>query len=116
MLRASAAQQGIEINLKGVVDRSVALGVEHADVLLDFADAVTGDDVNKLALARDSIVSKFDDSVLAEAAAIAGNYMMNDVAANSIGIPLESMFVSDSEQYRDELGLNDYPSARNTLG
>jgi hypothetical protein len=53
---------------------------------------------------------------LVQAAAIVGCFSMQDVAANPIGIPLESVFVKDTEDFRAEFGINDYPSARNTLG
>ena len=36
--------------------------------------------------------------------------------ATAIGIPLEPDFVEQSESFREELGINDYLSASNSLG
>ena len=116
MLRASAKQNELAVNLVAMTDRSQELGLEHGDVLLAFADAVIGNDVNALNQARADVVSAMGSGALVQAAAIAGNFSMNDTAANAIGIPMESMFLGDSEEYRAELGINDFPSAENSLG
>ena len=116
MLRASAKKNSIPVNLRAMTDRSQDLGMENGAVLLNFADACVGDDVSALHQARAELVNKMGSGALVQAAAIAANFSMNDTAANAIGIPIESMFLGDSEDYRAELGINDYPSARNTLG
>lgn len=116
MLRASAKKNDLAVNLVAMTDRSQKLGLEHGEVLLAFADAVTGNDVNTLNQARADLVSSMGSGALVQAAAIAGNFSMNDTAANAIGIPMESMFLGDSEDYRAELGINDFPSAKNSLG
>ena len=116
MLRASAKQNELTVNLAAMTDRSQDLGLENGEVLLAFTDAVVGNDVHQLNQARADLVAKMGSGALVQASAIAGNFSMNDTAANAIGIPIESMFLGDSEDYRAELGINDYPSAQNTLG
>ena len=116
MLRASAKQNNIPLNLLAMTDRTQNLGMENGEVLLNFADACLGPDIHALNEARADLVAKMGSGALVQAAAIAGNFSMNDAAANAIGIPMESMFLGDSEDYRGALGINDFPSAKNTLG
>ena len=116
MLRASVKQNQLTVNLKAMTDRSLDLGLENGAVLLAFADACLGTDISKLNQARANLVEKMGEGALVQAAAIAGNFAMNDTAANAIGIPMESMFLGDSEDYRHELGINDFQSAQNSLG
>ena len=114
MLRASAAANNISVNLKSVTDTTLESGVEHGGLLLAFADAVCGSNAAALDIARTALRDTMGPGALVQAAAIAGNFSMNDRAANAMGIPMEGMFLVDSQQYRTELGLNDFPSARNT--
>lgn len=116
MLRASATKNGLPVNLKAMTDRTLDLELANGEILLAFADACVGNDLSALNEARAEIVGKMGSGALVQAAAIAGNFSMNDTAANAIGIPMESMFLGDSEDYRSELGINDYPSAKNSLG
>lgn len=115
MLRASAAANNIPINLMAVADPATDSGIAHGDVLLAYADAVTGADYTALAPAITALRGAMGDGALVQAAAIAANFSMNDRAANAIGIPLEGFFLADSGDYRAALGINNYPSARNTL-
>ena len=114
MLRASAAKNNIPVNLLAVTDPAVDSCIVHGEVLLAYADAVTGADRSALAPAIAALREAMGDGALVQAAAIAANFSMNDRAANAMGIPMEGMFLVDSQQYRTELGLNDFPSARNT--
>ncbi len=114
MLRASAEAKNIPVNLACVVDPSVDSGIENGDVLLRFADAVCGPDAMAVTSARAELLERLGPAVLVEAAALAANFSTNDRAANAMGIPMESFFLKGSETYRKELGIDDYPSARNT--
>ncbi len=114
MLRASAEAKNISVNLAATIDSNLDSGVEHGDVLLRFTDAVCGPDNSALGPARTALLECMGSAGLVEAAAIAANFSTNDRAANAIGIPLEGVFLAGSEGYRKELGIDDYPSARNT--
>ena len=115
MLRASAAANNIDVNLSAVADPSKDSGVPHGSVLLAFADAVTGMDENAVGPAREALRASMGAGALVQAAAIAANFSMNDRAANALGIVMEGMFLEDSADYRAALGIDRYPSARNTL-
>ena len=50
------------------------------------------------------------------AATTAAVFSMVDRAANAIGISVEPMILEPSEDFREEFGINRFPSAANTLG
>jgi hypothetical protein len=116
MLRASAAANNIPVDLSAIADSSIDSGIENGNALLAFADAVTGPDHAVIIAARAELLERMGAGALVQSAAIAANFSMNDRAANAIGIPMEAMFLDGSEDYRASLGLNKFPSARNTLG
>lgn len=115
MLRASAEASGLKVELRAVADPTIESGVPHGAELLAFADAVTGNDAKALERARHRLLHAVGPRALVQAAAIAANFNMNDRAANAIGIVLESMFLRDSADYRVALGIDGYPSAKNSL-
>ena len=116
VLRASAEASGEKLQLAGVVDVTVSTGIAAGDALVAFADAVLGADEALLGRAREALdVAVGRDGVVA-AAQIAGNFSRNDRIANATGIALEKDFVTQSEDFREALGINQYRSAVNTLG
>ncbi len=115
MLRASVEASGMKVELKAVADPNIDSGIAYSAELLAFADAVTGSDRSKVTRARGSLRKAMGAGALVQAAAIAANFSMNDRVANAIGIVLEGMFLRGSEEYRIALGIDGYPSARNTL-
>ena len=115
MLRESAKSHKSEVNLRAVMDPSIDSGIEHGHALLAFADAVTGTDSAALATAHERLHDEMGDAALVQAAAIIANFSMNDITANATGIPLESMIVTASTDFREPLGLDAFPSARNSL-
>ena len=116
MLRASAESHNIAINLSAVTNSKLSSGLEHGDILLAFADAVTGSNQAEMETTRAELRERMGEGALVQASAIAANFSMNDRAANAIGIPMESFFLADSVEFRALLGINDFPSARNTPG
>ncbi len=115
MLRESAKASNVAVDLRVVTNSGLDSGVPHGGVLLAFADAVTGTDGAALRRAREAIVEQLGAGALVEIAAIAANFSMNDRVANATGIPMEGLFFKTSVDYRKELGINDFPSARNSL-
>ena len=115
MLRASAKHNGIEVNLHAVIDRSGDLGLANGAALLDFADACVGTDAGQVAAARQALSDKMGPDAVVKAAAVVGCFCMNDIAANAAGIPLDGPILESSADFRAAYGINDYPSARNSL-
>lgn len=102
-------------DVQALMDTVLDIGVDGGDVLLNFANAVLGHDPDVLARARDSLAVRLGPSSVAGASIIAGNFTKNDLIANGIGIPTDPMFIKGSEAFRDALGVNDFPSAKNSL-
>jgi hypothetical protein len=115
LLRASGQHRGVDYDLRAVVDPQVDSGVAHGSALLAFAEAAIGDDANRLAEARAAVEREAGASAMVEAAAVIGNFSMMDRIANGTGIAMDEMVERVTRPLREELGLNHYPSARNTL-
>ena len=115
MLRASVEFAKGSVNLSAVTDRSVDSGVADGDILLNFADRICGPDEAAMDDARAALRESLGIGALVQASAIAANFSMNDRAANAMGIPMESFFLDDSQDFRQALGIDNFPSARNTL-
>ena len=90
--------------------------VVHADILLAYADAIYASDSGELERTREQVRSRMGSGATIEAAATAANFSMLDRVANAVGIQIESMAIEQTEDFRGELGINQYVSAANTLG
>jgi hypothetical protein len=91
-------------------------GVVHGDLLIEFAEAVLGNDDDKLARARAAIGERMGATALVDAAAVAGLFNAIDRVADATGTPLEDWKAEQSEDLRDELRINDFANAATALG
>ncbi len=91
-------------------------GIDHGRELFAFADAVIGSDPAALDRARDALNSAMGPAAVVAASLIAGDFSLVDRAANGIGISAEPMVMKPSEDFRATYGINNFPSAANTLG
>jgi len=107
---------GKVFNLGGVGDPTTDTRVEHGKALLAYADAIYENDSIALTTKREQVLKAIGPSGLVEAAATAANFSMLDRIANAAGIEIEAMVVGQTEDFRADLGINDYVSAANTLG
>ena len=83
---------------------------------MTFASALAGSDPDALAAAREAVAKRLGPAAVVAASIIAANFSMLDCVANAIGISVDSMILEPSADFRAALGINQYPSARNTLG
>ena len=116
VLRESGRKIERSFNILGLVDREVEIGVDGGNALANFADAVLGEDLDRLNQARAGVQAELGPAAVSAAAIIAGNFSKNDRIANAIGIPAESHVIKGSEDFREALGINAFRSARNSLG
>ena len=116
MLRVSMNKTGKEVDIQ-VINRSVGdeSGVEFANELAEFAEAVASFDESKLAAARQVLVEAAGPAVLVDAAGVAGNFQRMVRIADSMGIPVDSMDNEISNQVRAELDLYRFKSAENSM-
>ena len=81
-----------------------------------YADAFYTRDPDNLDAARTALHGAIGDAALVDAAGIVGIFDAVVRIADSTGTPLEDYKVEISKKLRQNLGINDFPSARNTLG
>ncbi len=112
MLRGSSEAKGDTIDLQAIVaGRDVDSHVSGGVVLIRFTEAAltnSGD----LSAARSAMVAEFDEQKLVDAAGVIGNFQRMVRIADSTGIPVDGPMAEMSASVREELGLNDLPSAR----
>ena len=114
LLRESGETKKMNYNLKAIVDLDLDSGVENGDVLLAFADAISGTDQAELKRTRAVVEERMGGNAVIEAAIVASNFSMLDRIANAVGIPLEDFVVSKTQDFWAELGIDKYPSASYT--
>ena len=105
----------LKINPIGLIDKSVDTGVPQGELLLEFCESVLGKSVTDLNKSRDKLHKALGSKAVSAAAAVIGNFTKNDRIANGLGIPLAKMVMKETETLRDELGLNKFRSAINSL-
>ena len=85
----------------------------HARVLIAFAEAILGNDPERLQRARDAVVAAVGEAGLVDAAAVAANFNAIDRVADATGVPLEDEKAAATEDFRAILGVNAFASGRN---
>lgn len=116
LLRESGHIKGTPVNMNALTNPEVDSGVPDGDVLIAFTNAVAGTDPAALDAARSALEDRMGPNATVEAALIAANFSMLDRIANAIGIPMEGPFVEGTADFREDIGINAFLSARNTLG
>ena len=116
MLRASATTTGTEIDLQGVNGDAAAAGrgIAHGAELMGFAEALARRDGGALERARETLLRSAGPQVLVDAAGVAANFQRMVRIADATGIPVDAMSREGSLEVRAELGLERFPSARNS--
>ena len=86
-----------------------------SELLIEFTDHLVDGSYKKLPNLRRRIINEIGQIALVEASATVATFSMLDRIANATGIPLEAEMVKMSEDFREDLGINSYYSASNTL-
>ena len=86
-------------------------GVPHGRLLVEFAEAVLGEDEGALARARATIREAIRPAGLADAAGVVGLFDAIDRVADATGIPLEAEKAEASADFRAALGLDRFSVA-----
>jgi alkylhydroperoxidase family enzyme len=116
VLRESGEATKIDIKLAGVFNSDEQSGVEYGSELIAFASAVVGSDLGALNSVRQALRAAMGPDAVVSASIIAGVFSLVDRAANGIGIFVEPMVLEPSADFREQFGINQFPSAANTLG
>jgi hypothetical protein len=112
LLRASGVTHNRDYNLNTVTGavRDDG-GVPHGRLLVEFAEAVLGEDGEALARARAALRPAIGPASLADAAGVIGLFNAIDRVADATGIPLEAEKAAASADFRAALGLDRFDVA-----
>ena len=87
-------------------------GVPHGAFLVDFAEAVLGDDEERLSRARTALRETLGNAALVDAAAVVAFFNAIDRIADATGIPLDPERVPQTADFRATLGLDTFAENR----
>lgn len=108
-------QKGEQYDPRATTTADVESGIEHGALLIEFSNAVMGDDETRLARAREGVRAALGDRGWAEAAAIAANFNQMDRIADATGIPLDAPGRKTMTELGRAIGTVHFASAKNTL-
>ena len=115
MLRASEKHTGADYDFAAITTGGGETGVPQGGLLIEFGEAVLGDDLDRLAAARAAIVDAIGGAALVDAAGIVGLFDAIDRVADATGAPLEDWKAAQTESLRGELGINRFDATRADL-
>jgi hypothetical protein len=112
LLRASGVTQNRAYDLNSVTGavRDDG-GVPHGRLLVEFAEAVLGEDEEALARARAALRPALGPAGLTDAAAVVGLFNAIDRVADATGIPLEAEKAEASADFRAALDFDRFDVA-----
>ena len=112
MLRGSSTNSGEEINLEAIVEgQDTDSGIPGGMELVRFTDAAL-QNPSDLEAARTALVERLGEAEMVDAASVIGNFQRMVRIADSTGIPVDGFMAEANADVREQLGLNDLPSAR----
>ena len=114
MLRASIEYHGRDLDLRVVTEGSKIgdAGIPHGEKLVAFAEAAVSGDSAQTATARDELRAAIGSAGLVDAAAVVGNFQRMVRIADGTGIPVDAIVGTLSEDFRDEIGLENFETRR----
>ena len=118
MLRASIEYQGGETDLRSLTEgtKAAETGIEGGDELVAFAEAAVGGEPASIATARDALRARLGPEATVDAAGIVGNFQRMVRIADGTGIPLDAPLLVLTDDFREEIGLDDFATARGKVG
>jgi hypothetical protein len=117
MLRESIETEGDTVDLEGLTDsncREIA-GIAHSGILLEFADVFMTRDARALAEVRARLAQAMGAEAVVAAAGVASNFQRMDRIADATGLRSDGAIKELQQDLVDQLGLDRYASAANTL-
>ncbi len=107
LLRESSRHSGNDIDFNAILGETAGdVGIPHADLLVEFTEAVWGDDDARLDAARRAIVDAMGEAALVDASGVAATFNAIDRVADATGTPLEESKLEDTADLREDLGIN----------
>ena len=117
MLRVSAQATSSKVDLQAINGHadSAAIGIEFGAELMRFAEGVAMR-LPDLPERRTELLNAAGAAALVDAAGVAANFQRMVRIADATGIPVDDMQAELGRNVRAELGIERFPSARNSLG
>ena len=116
MLRASGQNNNCDVDIQSVNgDISAAQSVKYGEELLTFTEAVANRSAADLSISRAALLAAAGPEVLVDAAGVAANFQRMVRIADSMGIPVDNMDTELGQSVRNDLALERFASAQNTL-
>jgi hypothetical protein len=112
LLRASGVTRNRAYDLNTVTGAALSDGgVPHGRLLIEFAEAVLGEDKEALTRARAALSEAIGLAGLVDAAGVVGLFNAIDRVADATGIPLEAEKAEASADFRAALGVDRFDVA-----
>ena len=117
MLSVSMQIQGQDVDLTGIIDGADAVddAIPHGKVLTRFVEALLGGAEDEITIARGHLIEAVGGDAFVDACGVIGHFERMTRVADATGIPLDAATVAGTVQIREDLGLNDYAMAGQTL-
>ncbi len=113
MLRVSSESNNQDVDLKAVMGDGGG-GVNGGAELTAFAEATVSGGDNAITSAREKLVRVLGPEATVDAAGVIGNFERMVRIADGTGIPLDAPVNMISADMREEVGIDQFESARNT--
>ncbi len=112
LLRGSSEHNGETYDYVAIRGAGDGGGIAQGAVLVEFAEAVLGDDDARLARARDGLAGTLGRAAMIDSAAVVAIFEAAVRIADATGIPLEVAKAAASVGLRADLGIDAYPGGR----
>ncbi len=90
-------------------------GIEHGDLMIEFAEAVLGSDGDRLSAARQAIHDALGADAVVDSAGVAALFNAIDRIADSTGAPLEADKAAMTEGLRAAIGIDAFAAQKEAL-
>ena len=106
------------MDLEGLTDASCLEipGIAHSRILIEFSDTFMSRDARALADVRRRLEQELNVQAVIDAAGVASNFQRMDRIADGTGLRSDDQIKALQQDLVDQLGLDKYASAANTLG
>lgn len=118
MLRVSSQTTDREFGYDAIAagNEATPSGVPHGEAMIAFTDAVVQRDQQRMADLRRALRREMGDAAFVDVSGVIANFHRMTRIADGTGISLDQRMMALTEDLRADLGLNDYRSAKSTLG
>ena len=118
MLRVSSQTTEREFDLEAIARGGEAgpSGVPHGEAMVAFAEAVVARDEDRIAELRAQLRREMGDDAFVDVSGVVANFHRMVRIADGTGIPLDERMMAMTGDIRQDLRLNAFGSARNTIG